>query len=108
MVTGFPLPVTEVVIRHRGAVRDENGALTADTAVEVGAFAVEPGGGAHRTGTARDGEDTTCTVYLPYDTDIADGDGLTVRGRRYSRITVKSWDFGGLSGVEVVCQRSQG
>lgn len=99
----------EPVIRHRGRVRDENGVLTPEVADTLLAIAVAPGGGADRGARARSGEDIDCTVYFPKGTDIANGDELTVRGKRF-QIVVNDWriDTDPLGGLEVLCVRDQG
>lgn len=101
--------MAEQVVRHRGAVRDENGQLTPASNVPLTALAVAPGGGSDRSERARTGEDIACTVYFTLGTDIVNSDELTVRGEKFS-IVVNVWrspwtDFGGL---EVLCTRGQG
>jgi hypothetical protein len=100
---------SEAVIRHRGAVRDENGKLAADTPVTLLAFAVAPGGGSERGELSRSGEEIDCTVYLPVGTDITNSDELTVRGKRF-QIIVNKWQIGSsvTGGMEVLCVRGQG
>lgn len=110
--------MSEQVIRHRGAGRDENGKLTADGApVPLAAIGVAPGsgdtsagssGGADRVERGRTGEDTQCVVYFPPGTDLVNSDELTVRGKRYRSITVNDWNMNGRGGLEVQCARGQG
>lgn len=100
----------EPILRHRGAHRDENGTFTAESQpVTILALAVAPGGGSDRSERSRNGEDIACTVYFPLDTDIVNGDELTVRGQRF-QIVVNNWQIGSSTtgGVEVLCKRSQG
>ena len=104
------LAATEDVIRHRGAVRDEDGKFgTESEPVTIAAIAVAPGGGSDRATQSRTGEDIACTVYFPAGTDIVNSDELTVRGQRF-RIVVNDWSLAASStgGVEVHCVRSQG
>lgn len=110
--------MSEQVIRHRGASRDENGKLTANGApVPLTAIGVAPGsgdtsagssGGADRVERGRTGEDTQCVVYFLPGTDLVNSDELTVRGKRYRNITVNSWNMNGRGGLEVQCARGQG
>ncbi|MEC4838172.1 hypothetical protein R2360_00275 [Mycobacteroides chelonae] len=110
--------MSEQVIRHRGGGRDENSKLTADgMPVPLTAIGVAPGsggssagssGGSDRIERARTGEDTQCVVYLPPGTDLVNSDELTVRGKRYHRITVNDWNMNGRGGLEVLCSRGQG
>ena len=109
--------MSEQVIRHRGAGRDENGELAAEAPpFPLTAIGVAPGsggtsagssGGADRTERGRSGEDTQCVVYFPPGTDLVNDDELTVRGKRY-RSTVNDWLLSGLGGLEVLCTRGQG
>lgn len=100
--------MTEQVIRHRGAGRDENGALIAAASnVALTPIVVAPGGGSEFVERGRDGESTAFTVYLPLGTDITSTDELTVRGDRFS-IVVNDWQAGGRGVVEVLCNRGQG
>lgn len=101
---------TEAVTRHRGGVRDENGQFSAESSpVTLMAIAVAPGGGSDRAERTRTGEDIDCTVYFPKDTDIDNGDELTVRGKRF-RVVVNDWQIASSTagGMEVHCVRSQG
>lgn len=102
---------SEAVIRHRGAIRDENGTFTADSdPVTLMAIGVAPGGGSDRTGEReRSGEDIACTVYFPPGTDVVNGDELTVRGKRF-QIVVNDWQLAStpVGGLQVECVRSQG
>lgn len=103
--------MSEQVIRHRGAGRDENGKLTADGApVSLTAIGVAAGSsvGADRAERGRTGEDTQCVVYFLPGTDLVNSDELTVRGKRYRRITVNDWNMDGRGGLEVQCARGQG
>lgn len=100
--------MAEVVIRHRGGGRDENGGrVAAATSVTLQAICVAPRGGSGRVDRGRDGEDIACTVYFPFGTDITNADELTVRGERY-RIVVNDWRMQGCGGPEVLCVRGQG
>lgn len=100
--------MTEQVLRHRGGGRDARGQLVAaGTPTPLLAIGVAPRGGSTRVDRGRTGEDVACTVYFPFGTDIADGDELTVRGKRY-RIIVNDWQMQGRGGVEVLCVRGQG
>lgn len=108
--------MAEQVIRHRGARRDENGQLTADSSVPLTAFAVAPGTGGASAGTSggsdrrergRTGSDSAYVVYFLGGADVVSDDELTVRGKRYN-ITVNDWHFDGLGGLEVLCTRGQG
>lgn len=110
--------MSEQVIRHRGAGRDENGQLTADgSSVPLTAIGVAPGsgdssagssGGQDRTERGRTGEDMRCVVYFDLGTDLVNADELTVRGKRYRSITVNNWSMDGCGGLEVQCARGQG
>lgn len=107
-MASFPEP-TETVIRHRGAVRDENGKLLDAVDADLLAIAVAPGGGSETAVLSRDGEDIACTVYFPLGVDVVNSDELTVRGERF-HIVVNDWHVEGLdpSGLEVLCTRGQG
>lgn len=110
--------MSEQVIRHRGASRDENGKLTAEaSSVPLTAIGVAPGsggssagssGGSDRVERGRTGEDTQCVVYFLPGTDLVNSDELTVRGKRYRSITVNDWNMNGRGGLEVLCTRGQG
>ena len=118
--------MSELVIRHRGAVRDEDGKLTdSEPDVTLMTIGVAPGGGVasgsagHRLDRGRSGEDIACTVYLYSPapvvengkivghTNLVDADELTVRGKRF-RIIVNDWTMQGRGGLEVLCVRGQG
>lgn len=99
--------LTEQVIRHRGAGRDENGQLTTATDEPLTTIAVAPGAGSHYVEQSRDGETTAYTVYFTTGTDITNSDELTVRGERFS-IIVKDWRSSSIGGLEVQCTRGQG
>lgn len=104
--------MSEQVIRHRGAGRDENGQLTQATETTLIAISVAPGSGSqtgqgHRQERARSGEDIACTVYFNPGTDLINSDELTVRGKRYP-IIVNDWMLSGRGGLEVLCSRGQG
>ncbi|SKF66883.1 Uncharacterised protein [Mycobacteroides abscessus subsp. bolletii] len=104
--------MSEQVIRHRDAGRDENGRLTQATDTALIAVAVAPGSGSqtgqgHRQERARSGEDIACTVYFNPGTDLINSDELTVRGKRYP-IIVNDWMLSGRGGLEVLCSRGQG
>ncbi|SHP61890.1 Uncharacterised protein [Mycobacteroides abscessus subsp. bolletii] len=104
--------MSEQVIRHRGAGRDENGQLTQATDTTLIAISVAPGSGSqtgqgHRHERARSGEDIACTVYFNPGTDLINSDELTVRGKRYP-IIVNDWILSGRGGLEVLCSRGQG
>lgn len=103
------LIASEEVIRHRGGQRDEDGKLSTGASATLMAIAVAPGGGSDRAERSRSGEDIDCIVYFPLDTDIVNGDELTVRGQRF-QIVVNNWQIGSSTtgGVEVLCKRSQG
>ncbi len=101
--------MSESVIRHRGAGRDENGQLTEATDETLTARGVAPGGGSEFADRARDGETIDVVVYFARGTDLVNTDELTVRGQRY-HIVVSDWrspwtEFGGL---EVLCSKGQG
>ena len=100
---------TESVTRHRGSGRDENGELITEASpVTLLAFGVAPGGGSDKTSLARTGETIECTVYFPAGTDIANGDELTVRGKRF-QIVVNDWQIqGSAGGIEAHCVRGEG
>ena len=99
--------MTEQVIRHRGAGRDENGQLIPATDVPLEAFAVAPGGGSEFVERSRDGETIAATVYFTTFVDLTNADELTVRGERFS-IIVNDWRLDGRGGLEVLCMRGQG
>ncbi len=104
--------MSEQVIRHRGAARDENSQLTPATDTTLTAIAVAPGSGSqsgqgHRQDRARSGEDIACTVYFDPGTDLINSDELTVRGKRFP-IIVNDWNMNGRGGLEVLCKRGQG
>lgn len=104
--------MSEQVIRHRGAGRDENGELTPSTDTTLTAIAVAPGSGSQsgqgdRQERARSGEDIACIVYFDPGTDLINSDELTVRGSRF-RIIVNDWLLSGRGGLEVLCTRGQG
>lgn len=109
--------MSETVIRHRGARRDENGKLiTAPSSVPLTAFSVAPGTGGTSAGTSggsdrrergRTGSDSAYVVYFLGAADVVSDDELTVRGNRY-QITVNDWHQGGRGGLEVLCTRGQG
>lgn len=116
--------MSETVIRHRGAIRDENGQFPAQAPdVDLMVIGVAPGGGTQRGSDrfdrGRAGEDIACTVYLHSPapvvenglivghTDLLDSDELTVRGKRF-RIIVNDWAMQGRGGLEVLCVRGQG
>lgn len=104
------LAASESVIRHRGAVRDEDGKFSSESQpVTLTAIAVAPGGGSDRTGQFREGEDIACTVYFAPGVDIVNGDELTVRGQRF-QVVVNDWQISSspTGGVEVRCVRGQG
>jgi hypothetical protein len=99
--------VSEQVIRHRGAGRDENGQLTPETNAPLTPIAIAPGGGSAFVERSRDGESTAFTVYFPPKTDVINSDELTVRGQRFS-VIVNGWSLSGRGGLEVLCTRGQG
>lgn len=118
--------MSELVIRHRGMIRDENGKFTGgDPDVTLMTIGVAPGGGisagaaGHRLDRGRSGEDIACTVYLHSPvpvvengeivghTSLTNDDELTVRDKRY-RIIVNDWAMQGRGGLEVLCARGQG
>lgn len=104
--------MSEQVIRHRGAGRDENGQLIPATDTTLTAIAVAHGSGSqsgqgHRQDRARSGEDIACTVYFNPGADLINSDELTVRGKRYP-IIVNDWMLSGRGGLEVQCTRGQG
>lgn len=104
------ITASEPVLRHRGAVRDENGQFgTEESPATIMAFAVAPGGGSDRADRSRSGEEISCTVYFPTGTDVQNGDELTVRGQRF-RIIVNKWasSHTEVGGVEVLCVRGSG
>lgn len=100
--------MSEQVIRHRGASRDEDGKLIAAGSNDVlSAIGVAPGGGSENITRLRDGETIACTVYFHLGTDVLNDDELTVRGERF-RIIVNDWRMRGRGGLEVLCTRGQG
>jgi len=99
--------VTEQVIRHRGASRDEDGKYIEGSDDQLTAIAIAPGGGSENVARLREGETIAATVYFPLGTDIVNEDELTVRGDRFS-IIVNTWQLEGLGGLEVLCTRGQG
>lgn len=99
--------MTEQVTRHRGAVRDENGKLTAATDVTLTAKKVAPGGGSEYAERSRDGENTAFTVFFAPGVDVVNSDELTVREQRCT-VVVNDWRGSGRGGLEVLCARSQG
>lgn len=101
--------MTEQIIRHRGAGRDENGQLTPATNEPLTAIAVAPGGGSESVERFRNGETIDATVYFTLGTDLVNSDELTVRGQRY-QIIVNDWrsPWTGRGGLEVLCTRGQG
>lgn len=102
---GFPF-TSEQVIRHRGAVRDENGQLATAVDAPLMAIAVAPGGGSEFVERGRDGERTKFAVYFEPGTDVVNSDELTVRGERFS-VVVNDWRHP-IGGLEVLCNRGQG
>lgn len=100
---------TELVIRHRGAGRDENGQITSASNVELPTLAIAPGGGSEFVERGRDGEKTEFTVYFALGTDVNNDDSLTVRGQTFG-IVVNEWrsPWTGRGGLEVLCTRGQG
>jgi hypothetical protein len=102
--------MTELVTRHRGESRDENGKLTpAEPDEPLTSTGIAPRGGSETVERARNGEVIECTVFFALGTDIKNDDELTVRNERYS-VIVNEWrspwtEFGGL---EVLCTRGQG
>jgi hypothetical protein len=99
--------MSEQVIRHRGAVRDEDGKLITAADTPLQAFAVAPRGGSESVERARDGETVACTVYFLAHPDIVNSDELTVRGERFP-VIVNDWQLDGRGGLEVLCTRGQG
>lgn len=99
--------MSEQVIRHRGAVRDENGKLTPATDESLTPIEIAPGGGTHNVDRLREGETIECTVYFMPGTDVVNSDELTVRGERFG-VIVNDWLSGGRGGLEVLCTRGQG
>lgn len=101
--------MSEQVVRHRGAVRDEDGRIVAAASDEtLTAFEVAPGGSSRSSERARDdGLVVAHTVYFIEAADLRNDDELTVRGERW-RIVVNVWAFGGFDGREVLCTRGQG
>ncbi|EFG75249.1 hypothetical protein HMPREF0591_4812 [Mycobacterium parascrofulaceum ATCC BAA-614] len=104
--------MTEQVIRHRGAFRDENGKWNPGSDDPLDAIAVAPGvypapQSQSRTSTGRRGEDLGAVVYFPLGTDLTDDDELTVRDTRY-RIVVNVWEMNGQGGLEVACSAGMG
>ncbi|MGE2714198.1 hypothetical protein ACQI4L_09085 [Mycolicibacterium litorale] len=100
--------MSEQVIRHRGARRDENGKFTPATDEPLTATVVAPGGGSEHVERSRTGETTAFTVYFIGGADVVNGDELTVRGQRFS-IIVNDWRGSGRGGgLEVLCTRAQG
>lgn len=100
---------TELVTRHRGAQRDENGRLTPASDVPLPTMAIAPGGGSEFVERGRDGETTAFTVYFALGTDLNNDDRLTVRGQQFG-IVVNEWrsPWTGRGGLEVLCNRGQG
>lgn len=101
--------MSESVVRHRGARRDEDGKLIPASDVTLKAFAVAPAGGSHYGGRGRGGRVAKTTVYFTRQVDLVSDDELTVRGERY-QIVVNPWrsPWSGRGGVEVLCDRGQG
>lgn len=99
--------MSEQVIRHRGAGRDENGQLTAEADDPLTTIAIAPGAGSHYAERSRNVESTAYTVYFTPGTDVVNSDELTVRGERFS-IIVKDWRLSDFGGIEVLCTRGQG
>lgn len=99
--------MTEQVIRHRDAHRDDNGKWIPGSDDPVAAMEIAPGGGAQNAARLREGETIACTVYFALGTDIKNDDELTVRDERYA-IIVNDWRSGGCGGLEVLCTRGQG
>lgn len=100
--------MTEQVIRHRGAGRDENGKLLSPVVdTPLTPIAIAPGGGSRQAQRAREGETIACTLYFPPGTDVVNADEMTVRGDRFS-IVVNDWLLQGRGGLEVLCTRGQG
>jgi hypothetical protein len=105
--------MSEQVIRHRGAGRDENGQLipgSDEPLMAIGvAPGVYPGPASERTiSRGRNSTDLGAVVYFPPGTDLDDStDELTVRGERY-QIVVNDWQAQGWGGLEVACSRGEG
>lgn len=101
--------MTETVIRHRGAARDENGQLTSAADAPLTPIAIAPRGGSEEVDRARNGENIACTVYFPLGTDVVNSDQMTVRGERFNVIVNDwHWDRSEVGGLEVLCTRGQG
>jgi len=105
--------MSEQVIRHRGAGRDENGQIVPGDDAPLLALGVAPGiypapSSQRRVSRGREGEDIGAVVYFAPGTDLDDStDELTVRGERY-QIVVNDWQTQGRGGLEVACSRGQG
>lgn len=96
--------MTEQVIRHRGASRNDDGEWVGGSDDPLTAMQVAPGTGSQYAERSREGESTAYTVYFPNGVDIKSSDELTVRDERFA-IIVNDWRPAGL---EVLCTRSQG
>lgn len=101
--------MTEVVVRHRGGGRDEDGVVLPVVDAPLTAKAVEPQAGSRVTRRAGNGLRVQCVVYFVGAVDLTDDDELTVRGQRY-QIDVCVWrsPWTSRQGVEVLCTRGEG
>jgi hypothetical protein len=105
--------VSEQVIRHRGAGRDEDGQLVPGSDDPLVAIGVAPGiypgpASDRRISRGRNGTVIGAVVYFLPGTDLDDStDELTVRGERY-QIVINDWQMQGRGGLEVVCSRGEG
>jgi len=101
--------MSEVVIRHRGGGRDEDGAWTTGEDVPLEATAIAPGGGGEYGARGRTGEQVSAVAFFVPPVDLTNDDELTVRGTRY-RIVVNTWRSPrtGRGGLEVLCQSAHG
>lgn len=100
----------ELVTRHRGPMRDEDGKVIPAADVPLRARAVEPGTGSRVTRRAGNGQRVQCTVYFWPAVDLTNDDELTVRGTRY-KLDVGEWRSAhgtGRSGTEVLCTSGKG
>lgn len=82
--------MSEAVVRHRGGGFDADGNPKTATDATLTANAVAPGASREYVQRGRDGSNVAFTVYFLPEVDLADGDEVTVRGKRFA-VQVEQW-----------------
>lgn len=102
----------ETVVRHRIADADQYGTIPAGEDATIVVHEVEPLSGRDvvRQRVGRHTREYTCRLYTLRPVDIADGDEVTVRGRRYQFVDVAQWKATGsrFDGRVILCGGGSG